>query len=62
VKKYLVIFNVHASASAEVKAESREEAEEKAARKVHPSVCHQCARDVQIGDVGEVVDMIELEE
>lgn len=60
MKKYLVIFEVYGSASAEVEADSKEEAQEKAARQVHPSVCHQCARDVQIDDVGEVVEVMEL--
>lgn len=60
--KYLVIFEVFASTSVEVEATSREEAEQKASRCAHASVCCQCSRHVQIDDVGGVVDVVELEE
>ena len=47
--KYLVSVPVFASVNVEVEASSKEEAIEKAAEQAH--VCHQCARDVELGGI-----------
>jgi hypothetical protein len=56
--KYRVAFHATASASVEVEAESEEEAREEAYNELYVSLCHQCARQVDLGDF-EVDDDVE---
>jgi hypothetical protein len=48
--KYGVSIPIYASAYVEVEADSEEEAIEKAEESYHVSLCHQCAREVEIGE------------
>lgn len=48
--KYRVHFMTAASTSVEVEADSREEAVDVAFNEVHVSLCHQCAREVDLGE------------
>lgn len=52
MKTYSVCVPLFASTVIKVKAESKEAALEKALEKARtPSVCHQCARELEVGDV-----------
>lgn len=54
--KFYVTFEVYASTTIEVEADTKEEAEEIAKDAVYaPSLCHQCSRHLDIGDVGEIL-------
>jgi len=60
--KYLVHFKLYASTMVEVEAESEEQAREKAEENFEPvCLCHQCANDVEISDVGEIVEVTNLD-
>ena len=50
--KYLVFGLASATVSEEVEAASPEEAVENA--ELSPSICHQCSREVELGDVYEI--------
>lgn len=53
--KYHVIFEVYASTTVTVEADSEEQARELASQEVHVSLCHQCSHDLNVDDVGEIV-------
>jgi len=58
--KYLVAFQVYATTWVEVEADSEEEAKEKAEQEINePTLCHQCADEVEIDGVGDVVGIQE---
>jgi hypothetical protein len=57
--KYFVTFEVFASTTIEVHADSEEQAREQACKRVHVSLCHQCASDLNIDDVGEITHVEE---
>lgn len=60
LKKYYATFTVDATTSVEVFASSKEEAEEKAWNEIgRPSICHQCSREM---DIGDIMDLVECEE
>lgn len=61
-QKWFVVFNVYASTSMQVEADTEEEARELAEQNVHVSLCHQCSREVDIGDVGEILEVGRVEE
>lgn len=57
--KYRAFFTVATTCSVEVEADSEEAAEEKAWELVDvPSLCWQCSRQL---DVGDILDMVEVE-
>lgn len=49
--KYYVSVPVFASAGTAVEATNEEEAIDKAISKLYPSLCHQCAGEVELGDL-----------
>lgn len=55
-KKYIVWFPFHCTVRTEVEAETKEEEIEKAQRKVHPMLCHQCSDEIEIGDCVDSID------
>lgn len=56
VKKYTVNLVYDASCSIEIESKSIEDAIEAAYDEISPSLCHYCARDLNIGDhLGTVV-------
>lgn len=58
--KYMVCVLIDASKTIEVEAESPEEAKEKAMNEIGvPSICHQCSREVELGDPIEASDVWE---
>jgi len=60
--KYFVTFEVYASTTIEIAADSEEEARIIALDTYHcPSLCHHCARELEIHDVGEITDIQEDE-
>ncbi len=59
--KYYVTFEVSASASIEVEADNPDEAEQKAEEEIHVSLCHQCARNIHLGDYGDCLEVIEID-
>lgn len=60
--KFYVTFEVYASTTVEVEADTKEEAEELAKDVVYtPSLCHHCSRHLDIGDVGEILMSGEVE-
>ena len=60
-RRYSVMYTVHASTTVQVAAESAEEAIALSNSMVHASVCHHCADIVQIDDIGDVVEVIDVE-
>ena len=61
--KYFVHFSLYASKVVEVEADNEDQAREKAEENFEPvCLCHQCAHDVEIGDVGEIVAVTECGE
>lgn len=61
MEKYSVCFSVDATTIVKVEASSEEEAKEKAWREVcAPSVCCQCSREIEIGEVLEAIEVVEL--
>lgn len=61
MKRYSVIVTVDASVYIEVDAENEDQAKEIAMEKVSsPCLCHQCSREVDIGDILEAVEATEI--
>ncbi len=61
MKTYSVLITVDASIFVKVKAENEEQAKILAMEKApHPSVCHHCSREIEIGDLLEAVEAIEV--
>ena len=59
--KYQVILTIDASIDIEVEADSEEEAEQLAYEKAkRPCLCHQCSREVQLGDIMDAVEVTEI--
>lgn len=52
--KYYVEFDIHASASVIVEADSEADAEVKAYATIRPNVCMDCSKHVTIHDVGDL--------
>jgi cytochrome c5 len=52
--KYRVTFEVYASATVTVDADSEEQAREKAGKKVWPTLCHECSHEIDISGIGEL--------
>ena len=62
-KKYSVQFEVYASTVVIVEAESEEQAREIALQNAYaPCLCHQCSDDVEIGDIGDITEVLELDQ
>lgn len=60
MKKYQVTFEVYATTSIEVRAESEAQAREKACKRICPvSVCHDCSDELNVGEVGEITEVTE---
>jgi len=59
--KYWVTFEVYASQTVEVEASSEEQARERAYRKAGVSLCHECSRDIDIADIGEITNVEAVE-
>jgi hypothetical protein len=60
--KYFVTFEVYASTVIEVEANSENEARDIANEKCYcPTLCHQCSNDIEVSDIGEIVDIQEAE-
>lgn len=59
-KKYRVFISVDATVSVVVDANSEAEAKEKAMEVAdRPCICHQCSDQVEIGDLIDVLDVVE---
>ncbi|MGV8064590.1 hypothetical protein PJP13_24305 [Mycobacterium kansasii] len=52
-EKYTVYLSGHAETSVTVEADDPDEAIDKACNAVHPFICHQCAREIDLGDEWE---------
>lgn len=61
-KKWAVLIEVYATTRVEVEADNAEDAEKKAYESAHVSICHQCADHIEIGELGEVYEVTEIEE
>jgi hypothetical protein len=48
--KFRIWMKAYASGSVEVEAETREEAIEKGENEFYAGLCHQCAREIELGD------------
>ena len=58
--KYLVTLIVDASIRVEVEADSKQEAYDKALDNAFtPSICHQCSREIDLGDIIEPKNHLE---
>ena len=57
MSKYYVTFEGYAGTTVEVDADSEEQAREEACKLVGPSLCHQCASELDLGDIGEITDV-----
>lgn len=61
MNRYSVMFTVDASVTVDVDAENEEQAKERAWAQVSsPSVCHQCSREVEVGEIMDLVEVLEL--
>ena len=61
MKKWNVSMTVDATINVEVEAESEEEAKRKALETAsRPGLCHQCSRELDIGDVLEAIEAYEI--
>lgn len=61
MKKYSVLLSVDATVYVVVEANSEEEAKEKAYEVAHrPSLCHQCAKEMDTGDIIEALEATEI--
>lgn len=61
MKKYRVVLTVDATIFVEVDAENEAQAKELGLAKASmPHICHQCSRNVSIGDVLDAVDAEEI--
>jgi hypothetical protein len=61
MSKWVVIFQVYASTRVEVDAETADEAVTVATKKTHVSICHQCSRHLEVGDLGEILEIERVE-
>ena len=59
--KYSVAISVDATVHVDVEAESKEAAERAAYKAARVSICHQCSRGLDVGDLGDVLDVTELD-
>jgi hypothetical protein len=50
MKKFFVSIPIYASATYKIKAETKEEALEKAYERGTPTICHQCSDEIEISD------------
>lgn len=61
MSKWSVMYAVDASVTVVVDAETEEEAIAKANGLVgRPSICNQCANEIEVGDVVDVLEVIEI--
>ena len=61
MKIWSVCFEVYASKSVQVQAETAEEARELAVDAVeYPTLCYHCSHEVGLGDFGEIIDTYEV--
>jgi hypothetical protein len=61
MKTYSVLITVDASIVVKVEANSEEEAKEIAMEVAEtPSICHHCTRRVEVGELLQVVEVIEV--
>ena len=61
MKKWSVVLSVDATMIVEVEANTEEEAKDKAIETAGtPWLCHQCSRDLNIGDVMDALEVVEL--
>ena len=61
MKKWSVILSVDATIHVTVEAETAEEAKDKALDVAgSPRLCHQCAKDMDVGDVIDALEAIEV--
>lgn len=61
MRRYSVLITVDASIVVEVEATDEESAKEEAfSQASNPSVCHHCAKQVQLGDLLEAVEVTEV--
>lgn len=58
--KYRITFSVDASVTVDVEAGSESEAREKAGEIADPCLCHQCANQVEMGEIQYVISTEEL--
>lgn len=59
--KYSVAIEVHATMYVEVEADSEEEARDKAENEANePVLCYQCANEVEVHGIGDVIEVAEL--
>lgn len=57
MSKYRVTFEIYASSTVEVEADSEEQAKQKASKKVWPTLCHECSDEVEISGIGELTNV-----
>lgn len=58
--QYTVFFEVMATISTEVEADSADEAKALAEAKIlMPGLCHECAQEVQLNDIIEITEVVE---
>lgn len=63
MKKYSVLVTVDASIRVVVDAENEDQAKDIAMEKAsRPSVCHHCARQLDIGDIIDAVEAVEMDD
>lgn len=60
-RRYSVTYIVHAATTVDVMAGSLEEAKEIADRDVYAGVCHQCSDVIDVGDIGDMIQIIDGE-
>ena len=58
-RHYSVMYIVHAATTVDVMAESVEESKEIADREVHASVCHHCSSIIDVGDIGDIIQVMD---
>lgn len=62
MKKWAVMIEVYASTLVVVEAETEEAARDAAYETAHVSVCHQCSDHLEVGDLGDVLEINEVQE
>lgn len=61
MKKWSVMFSVDATVTVEVEAETKEQARGLAQAMVEtPSICHQYSKQMEVGEVMEILEVIEV--
>ncbi len=55
--KYSVIIPWYCSVTINVEAETKEAALKKAVEQAHPSLCHHCSREIEMGDMVDHADI-----